>query len=84
MVKDLCSQVGRFQRTEHERRSKYLKAELKACFMGLDINGNSTVTKLCSLVDEDKEKLVVIQKRMGNLDPVFACGEQGHLDFPSK
>ena len=71
MVKDLRSQVNQLQGTDHQRRYKDLKAELKAFCMALDFNGNSAVTKLRSLIEEanlakseDKEKLTAILERI--------------------
>lgn len=71
MVKDLRSQVSQLQGTDHQRRYKDLKAELKAYCMALDFNGSSAVTKLRSLIykatlakSEDKDKLVAIQERI--------------------
>ena len=71
MVKDLRSQVNQLKGTDHQRRCNNLKVELKAYCMALDFNGNSAMTKLCSLIDEatlaksdDKDKLVAIQERI--------------------
>ena len=52
MVKDLHSQVSQLQGTDHQRRYNDLKAKLTAYCLALDFNGNSAVTKLCSLIDE--------------------------------